>query len=135
MKPSSSDQRVKVCRVCGRQFSWQKRWEDQWDSVRVCSKACRKKGITKTDKAIEKAIIDCLSDLALPKEKAPGAISPEDIAALLWPTGWSSHLSQVHNACRRLAHQGEIDIFVGKKKIDPSALKGRVVLRLGNKAF
>lgn len=134
MKSGSSDRRVKVCRVCGRQFSWQKRWEDQWDSVRVCSKACRKKGVTKTDKAIEKAIIDCLIDLAGQKEATPDVISPEHIAALMWPSDWPSHLPQVHHACRRLAHQGKIDIYVGNKKIDPSTLKGRVVLRLANKA-
>ena len=31
----------KVCRTCGRPFSWRKKWERDWDQVLYCSKACR----------------------------------------------------------------------------------------------
>lgn len=130
LKLNSDASGVKICRVCGRKFSWQKRWEDDWESVRVCSKACRKKGISKFDLFIEQTIIDCLTECVSQKVKPPHTITPEDVAAKIWPSNWRSNLSKVHDACRRLGYENRIEIYQGTKKIEPSTLKGKVQLRL-----
>ncbi|NLR91199.1 DUF2256 domain-containing protein [Flammeovirga agarivorans] len=31
----------KVCKVCGRPFSWRKKWKSIWEEVQYCSKRCR----------------------------------------------------------------------------------------------
>ncbi|MEL0324834.1 MAG: DUF2256 domain-containing protein [Rhodospirillales bacterium] len=35
-----SDLPSKICKVCGRPFSWRKKWEKVWDEVVYCSKRC-----------------------------------------------------------------------------------------------
>jgi hypothetical protein len=32
----------KVCKVCGRPFTWRKKWKAVWDQVQYCSDRCRK---------------------------------------------------------------------------------------------
>lgn len=32
----------KVCRTCGRPFTWRKKWERVWDEVQYCSDRCRR---------------------------------------------------------------------------------------------
>jgi hypothetical protein len=32
----------KICKVCGRPFSWRKKWERCWDEVQYCSEGCKK---------------------------------------------------------------------------------------------
>jgi hypothetical protein len=32
----------KICKVCGRPFSWRKKWERCWDEVHYCSEGCKK---------------------------------------------------------------------------------------------
>ena len=31
----------KMCKSCGRPFSWRRRWAKVWDEVKYCSDACR----------------------------------------------------------------------------------------------
>lgn len=31
----------KICRFCGRPFSWRKKWEKNWADVKYCSDRCR----------------------------------------------------------------------------------------------
>ncbi|MEM9810144.1 MAG: DUF2256 domain-containing protein [Pseudomonadota bacterium] len=31
----------KICKCCGRPFTWRKKWERDWDSVVYCSERCR----------------------------------------------------------------------------------------------
>ncbi|MEI6658038.1 MAG: DUF2256 domain-containing protein [Planctomycetia bacterium] len=35
---------TKICRSCGRPFSWRKKWERDWDRVVYCSDRCRRHG-------------------------------------------------------------------------------------------
>ncbi|MCE2790126.1 MAG: DUF2256 domain-containing protein [Saprospiraceae bacterium] len=37
-----SDLPSKICRICGRPFSWRKKWEKQWDQIQICSERCRR---------------------------------------------------------------------------------------------
>ncbi|MFN2247821.1 MAG: DUF2256 domain-containing protein [Candidatus Promineifilaceae bacterium] len=32
---------TKVCRTCGKAFSWRRIWARDWDSVQFCSQGCR----------------------------------------------------------------------------------------------
>ncbi|TXH31004.1 MAG: DUF2256 domain-containing protein [Cyclobacteriaceae bacterium] len=36
-----SDLPVKICKACGRPFSWRKKWAKVWDDVLYCSAGCR----------------------------------------------------------------------------------------------
>lgn len=37
----------KICKVCGRPFSWRKKWERCWDEVQYCSEGCKKQKLKK----------------------------------------------------------------------------------------
>ena len=50
----------RICVSCGRAFAWRKAWARDWEQVRYCSSACRKRGVTATDTALEQAITDFL---------------------------------------------------------------------------
>ncbi|MFN2162370.1 MAG: DUF2256 domain-containing protein [Candidatus Promineifilaceae bacterium] len=32
---------TKVCRTCGKAFSWRRKWARDWDTVQFCSQRCR----------------------------------------------------------------------------------------------
>ncbi|MEM7740226.1 MAG: DUF2256 domain-containing protein [Pseudomonadota bacterium] len=32
----------KLCKSCGRPFTWRKKWSQNWDSVLYCSNRCRR---------------------------------------------------------------------------------------------
>jgi hypothetical protein len=32
----------KICKACGRPFSWRKKWKRCWDEVQYCSEGCKK---------------------------------------------------------------------------------------------
>ncbi|MEP2435331.1 MAG: DUF2256 domain-containing protein [Roseibium sp.] len=32
----------KICRACGRPFSWRHKWKRDWHAVLYCSERCRK---------------------------------------------------------------------------------------------
>ncbi|MEM1409604.1 MAG: DUF2256 domain-containing protein [Pseudomonadota bacterium] len=32
----------KVCKTCGRPFTWRKKWARVWDEVQYCSERCRR---------------------------------------------------------------------------------------------
>lgn len=33
----------KLCKTCGRSFTWRKKWEKVWDEVLYCSDRCRER--------------------------------------------------------------------------------------------
>ncbi|WP_081740544.1 DUF2256 domain-containing protein [Aquimarina pacifica] len=33
---------TKICKSCGRPYSWRKKWEKVWEEVRYCSERCRR---------------------------------------------------------------------------------------------
>ncbi|TDB60831.1 DUF2256 domain-containing protein [Arundinibacter roseus] len=37
-----SDLPSKLCKTCGRPFSWRKKWERCWQEVMYCSERCRR---------------------------------------------------------------------------------------------
>ena len=51
---------TRPCAACGRTITWRKKWERDWESVRWCSDACRRAGVSETDLAIERSVLELL---------------------------------------------------------------------------
>ncbi len=132
----------KLCKTCGRAFSWRKKWERDWDVIKYCSDACRGKPPAEVDAALEAAILQLLSERVAVGGKAK-TICPSE-AAILVGTGeklargpnkatrhdWESLMEPARAAARRLVAAGKIQITQGGHPVDPSTAKGPIRLRL-----
>ena len=116
----------KPCASCGRRIEWRKKWERDWEQVRYCSTACRRRGVTPTDRALEDALLGLLS--------AAGA-RPVDVdeaaGAVAAATGKPRHEldEPARRAARRLVSRGEVVIVQGGRVVDPSTAKGPISVR------
>lgn len=115
----------KPCVSCGRTITWRKKWERDWDSVKYCSDACRSHGVKPVDTKLEKAILTLLA--ALP---AGGTVSPDDAAKAVDPQGWKTLAEPARRAARRLTVAGKVTMIQGGHIVDPSIVKGPVLVRL-----
>lgn len=119
----------KTCASCGRRIEWRKKWERDWDQVRYCSTACRRHGVTETDRALEAAIEDLLS------QRSGGAtICPSEAArAVAGPDAdddaWRDLMEPARRAARRLVAAGEVEITQGGRVVDPSTARGAIRIR------
>ena len=104
----------KLCESCGRTITWRKKWADDWDEVRYCSGACRSRGVTEADRALESDIVRGLRGV---KE-----LPLSDIAG---------DREAVRRAARRLAGAGAVRWVQRGRPVDPSTAKGDVGLRRG----
>lgn len=114
----------KTCASCGRTIEWRKKWERDWDQVRYCSTACRKRGVTKTDQALQDAIIELLDQRA-----ATSTICPSEAAKQVDPDGWRDLMEPARRAARRLVGEGRVEITQGGHVVDPSTAKGPIRVR------
>jgi hypothetical protein len=115
----------KTCASCGRRFEWRRRWKANWNEVRYCSKSCRQRGVSKTDRRLEAAILELLD------ERAGGAtICPSEAARLVAHTGWRELMEPTRRAARRLAAAGTLVILQQGRLVDPSGARGPIRLRL-----
>lgn len=119
----------KICVVCGREFQWRKKWRHNWDQVKTCSHACRKKGLSDIDKALEKTIMNLLHSRSsassiCPSEAARKFANSED------EQKWRPLMETTRRAARRLAHRRKISILQAGKTVDPSTFKGPIRLKL-----
>ncbi len=117
----------KTCASCGRTIEWRKKWERDWDEVRHCSSACRKRGVSRTDQALERSIRDLLAGRARGK-----TICPSDAARAVGPAedeGWRALMEPARRAARRMVASGEVVITQGGKVVDPSTAKGAIRIR------
>jgi hypothetical protein len=72
--PEPPDPTDKTCESCGRRIEWRRKWERDWAQVRYCSAACRRHGVTDTDRRLEQAVLDLLD------ARAPvGRLGPGDV--------------------------------------------------------
>jgi hypothetical protein len=119
----------KNCVVCGRRMAWRRRWRMNWEDVRYCSKACRRRGLTETDRNLETAILAFLK-----KQRAGAGIVLDEVVAMV--TGADARRQQTpllpaaRSAARRLCNQGAVDILQHGRPADPSTAKGRLRIRL-----
>ncbi|GAC1414455.1 MAG: hypothetical protein NVSMB62_00370 [Acidobacteriaceae bacterium] len=121
--------RDKICKTCGRTFSWRKKWERDWDVIRYCSDACRGHKPSERDAELEGAILSLLGERGRDK-----TICPSEAAKLVGGKevrrDWESLMEPARAAARRLVAQGRIDITQGGRVVDPSSAKGPIRLRL-----
>ena len=118
----------KYCTVCGRQMTWRKRWQRNWEQVRYCSKACRRRGLSSTDRQLETAIMGVLDTQA-----TSDGISIQALTAEL-KTIPADHQPQhlvpaTKNAVRRLANSGSLEVRQHGRRVDPSTTKGPFTIR------
>lgn len=114
----------KTCASCGRTIEWRKKWERDWDQVRYCSAACRKRGVTKTDQALQDTIVELLDQRA-----ATSTICPSEAARQVDPEGWRDLMEPARRAARRLVDEGRVEITQASHVVDPSTAKGPIRIR------
>ena len=119
----------KICKRCGRAFSWRKKWERDWDAVKYCSDACRGEKPAETDARLEAAILELLAERGRDK-----TICPSEAAKLVGGKDsrhdWESLMEPARAAARRLVSAGRIVITQKGSVVDPSTAKGPIRLRL-----
>jgi len=120
-----SEGETKVCASCGRAFAWRKKWEKDWANVRYCSAACRRRGVTDQDRALEQAILDLLHERA-----ADATICPSEAARAVEPESWRDLTEHARRAARRLASSGRVEITQQGDRVDASSFRGPVRVRL-----
>lgn len=114
----------KPCAVCGRTITWRRKWARDWDDVRYCSAACRSAGRTPVDEALERAVLELLS------QRAAGAtICPSEAARAVGGEDWRPLMEPARAAARRLVAAGEVEVTQGGRVVDPSTAKGPVRIR------
>lgn len=115
----------KSCTVCGRTMTWRRKWARNWDDVKYCSDACRKRGTSGVDTALEQAILDLLG------ARAHGAtICPSEAARRVAPDDWRPLMERARSAARRLVVSGTLEMTQSGHAVDPSTARGPVRLRL-----
>ena len=116
----------KACASCGRTIEWRRKWERDWDQVRYCSTACRRHGVTDTDRALEASILDLLA-----ARSRAGTICPSEAARAVGGEGdgWRELMEPARRAARRLVAAGEVEVTQGGKVVDPSTAKGPIRIR------
>jgi hypothetical protein len=116
----------RICAVCGRGISWRRKWARDWDSVKYCSEACRRRGLSTRDRHSEEIILQLLAARA-----ADASICPSEAARSLAGAGdWRAQMETVRMAARRLQRAGRIDITQQGRPVDPDTAKGPIRLRL-----
>jgi len=118
----------KTCPTCGRRFEWRRKWARDWDSVRYCSTACRR-GPGSRGREAEQAIVDLLDRRSTEVSICPSEAARELAAGGSESRAWRSLMPRIHDAARRLALEGRIEITQGGRVIEPSDLRGPVRLR------
>lgn len=113
----------KTCVVCGRRIEWRAKWAKDWESVRYCSDACRRAGLTDDDRALERGILTMLEARA-----ATATICPSDVARAT-AEDWRPLMEPVRRAARRLVAAGDVEILQHGSVVDPSTAKGPIRIR------
>lgn len=135
MTRASSPPEPKTCAACGRTIEWRKKWERDWDQVRYCSTACRRHGVTDTDRALEASILDLLAT-----RSRTSTICPSEAARAVGGArtdgadgddgeAWRELMEPARRAARRLVAAGEVEVTQGGRVVDPSTAKGPIRIR------
>jgi hypothetical protein len=114
----------KTCVACGRRIEWRAKWARDWESVRYCSDACRRRGVTEGDRTLEAAILALLA-----VRPAGATILDSDAAKAVGGESWQELAEPTRRAARRLFAAGEIDILQAGAVVDASSAKGPFQLR------
>jgi hypothetical protein len=119
----------KICKACGRTFSWQKKWDKDWDVVKYCSDACRGNKPGTADAALEAAILELLAERGRAKTICPSEAA-KAVGGKETRRDWEGLMDPARAAARRLVAAGKIVIMQHGKVVDSSTAKGAIRLRL-----
>jgi hypothetical protein len=124
----------KLCKRCGRAFSWRKKWERDWDAIKYCSDACRGEKPAETDTLLEAATLSLLAERTQGARGRDKTICPSEAAKLVGGKedrhDWETLMEPARAAARRLVAAGRIVITQKGNVVDPSTAKGPIRLRL-----
>ena len=135
----------KICKTCGRAFSWRKKWAQDWDVVKYCSDACRGHTSGDSSRALEAAILSLLAERGGNKTICPSEAAKAVAADSTRNSGgssgssrgsaparqhWERLMEPARAAARRLVAQEKIVITQHGRVVDPSTAKGPIRLRL-----
>lgn len=105
----------KVCKTCGRSFSYRKKWQNCWDTVLYCSDRCRGQ---KSNENFETAILDLLKKRDAHKTICPSEVLPNE------QKQDKEQMERVRQSARKLAHQSLIEITQNSKVVSPDVFRG-----------
>jgi hypothetical protein len=114
----------KSCVVCGRAITWRKKWARDWAQVRYCSGACRRRGLTPQDRAVESALRGLLA-----RVRASGSVCPSEAARAVSGEDWRPLMEPARAAARRLVAEGTAEITQRGRVVDPSTARGPIRVR------
>jgi len=115
---------TKACARCGRSFAWRRKWAGDWDAVRYCSKSCRSRKLSGSDRALESAIVALLGGRA-----AGATLCPSEAARAVDPDGWRGLMEPARMAARRLVAAGRVEITQRGRVVDPDTARGPIRVR------
>jgi hypothetical protein len=125
----STPHKDKLCKRCGRAFSWRKKWERDWDAIKYCSDACRGEKPAETDTQLEAAILELLAERGRDKTICPSEAAKQ-VGGKDTRHDWETLMEPARAAARRLVAAGRIVITQKGNIVDPSTAKGPIRLRL-----
>lgn len=119
--------RDKICKTCGRTFTWRKQWAQDWDIIKYCSDACRGHQPGASDAALEAAILSLLAERRT-STSHDKTICPSEAAKAVGGTetrrDWEGLMEPARAAARRLVAQRKIVITQHGAIVDPATAKG-----------
>jgi len=123
----------KTCGSCGRRIEWRKAWAKDWESVRWCSDACRRRGVTATDRELEATLLRLLEGRARSATVCPSeaarAVAGEPEGEEHGHEGWRELMEPARRAARRLVATGDVVITQKGVVVDPSTATGPIRVR------
>jgi hypothetical protein len=119
----------KLCKRCGRAFSWRKKWERDWDAIKYCSDSCRGEKAAEADTQLEAAILELLAERGRDKTICPSEAAKQ-VGGKDTRHDWETLMEPARAAARRLVAAGRIVITQKGNIVDPSTAKGPIRLRL-----
>ena len=119
---------VRFCDVCGRRIEWRRKWARDWENVRYCSRACRGRKLTTTDRRLEEVILELL------RARGRGeSICPSEAARATGGDDWTGLMEPARQAARRLAARDVVEITQRGRVVDGSTARGPVRVRLSGR--
>ena len=119
-----SDVPSEPCAACGRTITWRRTWERDGEQVRCCSDGCRRTGVPRSGRELERTVLSLLD------ERAAGAtICPSEAARAVGGDGWRELMEPARAAARRLVAAGEVEITQRGSVVDPSTARGPIRVR------
>jgi hypothetical protein len=112
---------TKICKTCGRSFSYRKKWKNVWSEVLYCSKRC---GGEKNLTDYGPALLSLLQARGRSKTICPSEVLSED------EKQDQQIMELVRRSARRLVSEGQIEILQDGKVVDPDLFRGPIRLRL-----